>query len=52
MLTDKQPETLEKYDGAMNELHSLAEVEAFSYGFQLGVRLMVATGVLLTKEST
>ena len=48
-LTDKQPETLEKYDEAMNELHSLAEVEAFSYGFRLGVRLMIEAGVSLTK---
>ena len=40
-LTDKQLETLEKYDEAMNEMHSLAEVEAFSYGFRIGVRLMI-----------
>ena len=40
-LTDKQQETLEKYDEAMNEMHSLAEVEAFSYGFRLGVRIMI-----------
>ena len=40
-LNDKQQETLEKYDEAMNEMHSLAEVEAFSYGFRLGVRLMI-----------
>ena len=41
VLTDKQLETLEKYDEAMNEMHSLAEVEAFSYGFRIGVRLMI-----------
>ena len=40
-LTDKQLEPLEKYDEAMNEMHSLAEVEAFSYGFRIGVRLMI-----------
>ena len=40
-LTDKQSETLEKYDAAVNEMHSLAEVEAFSYGYRLGVRLMI-----------
>ena len=40
-LTEKQSETLEKYDEAVNEMHSLAEVEAFSYGFRLGVRLMI-----------
>ena len=33
----------------MNELHSLVEVEAFSCEFRLGVRLMVETGVSLTK---
>ena len=43
---------LEKYDEAMNELHSLAEVEAFSYGFRLGVRLMIEAGVPLAKETT
>ena len=51
-LTDKQQETLEKYDEAMNELHSLAEVEAFYYGFRLGVRLMIEAGGPLAKEST
>ena len=40
-LNDKQQETLEKYDEALNEMHSLAEVEAFSYGFRLGIRLMI-----------
>lgn len=40
-LIEKQSETLEKYDEAVNEMHSLAEVEAFSYGFRLGVRLMI-----------
>ncbi len=51
-LTDKQLETLEKYDEAMNEMHSLAEVEAFSYGFRIGVQLMIEVGVPLTKETT
>ena len=51
-LTDKQLETLEKYDEAMNEMHSLAEVEAFTYGFRLGVRLMIEVGVPLTKGTT
>jgi len=43
-LTDKQSETLEKYDAAVNEMHSLSEVEAFSYGCRLGIRLMIASG--------
>ena len=51
-LTDKQLETLEKYDEAMNEMHSLAEVEAFSYGFRLGIRLMIEVGMPLIKETT
>ena len=51
-LTDKQLGTLEKYDEAMNELHSLAEVEAFSFGFQLGVRLMIEAGIPLAKGTT
>ncbi len=51
-LNVKQQETLEKYDEAMNELHSLAEVEAFSFGFRLGIRLMIEVGVPLTKETT
>jgi len=51
-LSDRQLETLEKYDEAMNEMHSVAEVEAFTYGFRLGVRLMIEVGVPLTKETT
>jgi len=51
-LTDKQLETLEKYDEATNEMHSLAEVEAFSYGFRLGIRLMIEAGVPLAKGTT
>ena len=51
-LSDKQLETLEKYDEAMNEMHSVAEVEAFSCGFRIGVRLMIEVGVPLVKEIT
>ena len=51
-LTDKQLETLDKYDEAMNEMHSLAEVEAFSYGFRLGVKLIIEAGVPLAKGTT
>lgn len=40
-LTDNQQETLEKYDETMNEMHALAEVEAFVYRFRLGVRIMI-----------
>ena len=40
-LTDKQKETLEKFEDCMNEMHSITERDAFSYGFLLGVQLMV-----------
>lgn len=39
-LTEQQKETLEKYDTAVNEMHSLTELSAFRYGFALGVRLI------------
>ena len=39
-LTEKQKETLEKFEECMNEMHSITERDAFSYGFRLGVRLM------------
>ena len=51
-LTDKQLEALEKYDEAMNEMHSLTEVKVLACGFRLGVRLMIEAGVPLTKETT
>lgn len=43
MLTEKQKETLEKFEECMNEMHSIAERDAFSYGFRLGVQLMAET---------
>lgn len=53
-LTEKQAEILERYDASINEMHSLAEVEAFSYGFRVGVNLMIESGVLpmSTKNTT
>ena len=48
----KQMAEGEDVDEAMNELHSLAEAEAFSYGFRLGVRLMIEAGVPLAKGTT
>ena len=39
-LTEKQKEILEKFEENMNEMHSIAEREAFSYGLRLGIRLM------------
>jgi len=34
----------------MNEMHSLAEDETFSYGFRPVVRLLIESGVPLTKK--
>ena len=51
-LTEQQKETLEKYDETINEMHSIAEVEAFSCGFRLGVRLMIEAGVPKIKDTT
>ena len=45
-LTDKQKETLEKYEETMNEMYSVSERDAFSYGFRLGVRLMAESFLL------
>ena len=39
-LTEKQKETLEKFEDCMNEMHSITERDAFSYGFRLGVQMM------------
>ena len=39
-LTDKQKETLEKFEDCMNEMHNATERNAFSYGFRLGIHLM------------
>ncbi len=41
--TEKQTETLEKLEDCMNEMHSLTERDAFSYGFRLGARLMAVS---------
>lgn len=40
-LTEQQKESLAKYDYAVNELHYLAELSAFRYGFSLSVRLVM-----------
>ena len=45
-LTDNQKETLEKYEETTNEMYSVSERDAFSYGFRLGVRLMVESFLL------
>ncbi|MBR7070934.1 MAG: hypothetical protein IKI29_02060 [Clostridia bacterium] len=39
-LSTGQAELLEKYEAAVKEVNATAEVEAFSYGFRLCVRLM------------
>ena len=45
-LTEKQKETLEKFEDCMNEMHSVTERDAFSYGFRLGVQLMAESFLL------
>ena len=45
-LTEKQKETLGKYEECMNEMHSITERDAFSYGFRLGVQLMTESFLL------
>ena len=42
-ITLEQRETLVKYDDCVNELHSIMEMEIFSYAFRLGGRFMLAT---------
>ena len=49
-LTEKQKETLEKFDDCMNEMHSITERDAFSYGFRLGVQLMAEAFLLPIAE--
>ena len=39
-LTDKQKEILEKFEDCMNEMNTITERNAFSYGFKLGIHLM------------
>ena len=49
-LTEKQKETLEKFEDCMNEMHSITERDAFSYGFRLGVQLMAEAFLLSLGE--
>ena len=41
-MTAEQRETLAKYDDCVNGMHSIMELEIFSYAFRLGGRLMLA----------
>ncbi len=45
-LSEEQKELLEKYDDAVDEMHSISEQTAFQYGFSLGVRLMTESGLV------
>ena len=49
-LTEKQKEILEKFEDCMNEMHSITERDAFSYGFRLGVQLMAESFLLAFGE--
>ena len=37
---------MKKYEETVNEMYSVTEREAFSYGFRLGVRLMTEVSML------
>ena len=50
-LTEKQKETLEKFEDCMNEMHGVTERDAFSYGFRLGVQLMAETFLKALSEN-
>ena len=41
MLTDKQKETLEKFDDSYTELTEINEREIFLYAFRLGMRIAI-----------
>ena len=41
-MTEEQRETLVKYDDCVNEMHSIMELEIFSYAFRLGGQFMLA----------
>ena len=47
MLTDKQKETLEKFDDCYAELTDINEREIFVYAFRLGMRIAIE---VLTEE--
>ena len=40
-LTEKQKELLTTYDAACAELNTLSDLSAFSFGFRLGVKLII-----------
>ena len=42
-MTAEQRETLAKYDDCINEMHSIMELEIFTYAFRLGGRFMLET---------
>lgn len=42
-MTAEQKETLTKYDDCINEMHSIMELEIFTYAFRLGGRFMLET---------
>ena len=46
-LTEKQKEIFKKFEENMNEMHGIAERDAFSYGFRLGVQLTKDTQLWL-----
>ena len=49
-LSPEQAELFDKFYTAVNEMNSTAEVEAFSYGFRLGTRLMIEAATRTSKN--
>ncbi len=43
-LTPEMQTVLETYDDNINEMNSIAEMEAFRYGLRFGIQLMIETG--------
>ncbi len=49
-LTDKQKETLEKYEDCLNEMNGIIEREIFAHAFKLGGKIMLETVGTDTEE--
>lgn len=43
-MTDRQKELFEKYKDAQNELDQISDLDSFTTGFKLGIRLIMAAG--------
>ena len=50
-LSSEQAELFENFYTAVNEINATAEVQAFAYGFRLGVRLMTEPFGVIREEA-